>query len=227
MVNKTLSEPYWGLPEFRILSAASRVNPTCGVKPGNPSSSPNLFLRNGWKPGSSPGMTGGAVGNDKRAAASARPNEADRLVALEQIEQVAQRLPARRGERRIAREDERGVVARRPDQLAVHLDARELEPGQAGLAGAEHVAFAAQPEVFLGDAEPVLALAHDGEPRLGGVAERRLVEQQAGRMLGAAPDAAAQLMELGEPEPLGVLDHHHRRLRHVDADLDHGGGDKE
>ena len=27
-------------------------------------------------------------------------------------------------------------------------------------------------------------------------------------------------MELGEPEPVGALDDHHRRLRHVDADLD-------
>ena len=28
-------------------------------------------------------------------------------------------------------------------------------------------------------------------------------------------------MKLGEPEPVGVLDHHNRRLRHVDPDLDH------
>ncbi len=34
-------------------------------------------------------------------------------------------------------------------------------------------------------------------------------------------------MQLGEPEALGVLDHHHGRLRHVDADLDHRGGDQE
>jgi hypothetical protein len=30
-------------------------------------------------------------------------------------------------------------------------------------------------------------------------------------------------MELREPETLGVLDDHERRVRHVDADLDHGG----
>ena len=54
-----------------------------------------------------------------------------------------------------------------------------------------------------------------------------LVEQQAGRVLGAAADAAAQLVQLREAEALGVLDHHHGRLRHVDADLDHRGGDQE
>ena len=42
----------------------------------------------------------------------------------------------------------------------------------------------------------------------------------------AAADAAAELMELREPEPLGVVDHHHRRRRHVDADLDHRGRDE-
>ena len=66
-----------------------------------------------------------------------------------------------------------------------------------------------------------------GKPRLGGLAERRLVEQQAGRRLGAAPDAAAQLVELRQPEALGVLDHHDGRVRHVDADLDHRGGDQD
>ena len=53
------------------------------------------------------------------------------------------------------------------------------------------------------------------------LAQRRLVEQQAGRGLVAAADAAAQLVQLGEAEALGMLDHHDRRVRHVDADLDH------
>ena len=38
----------------------------------------------------------------------------------------------------------------------------------------------------------------------------------------AATDAATQLVELQQPEPVGVLDHHHRRVGHVDAHLDHG-----
>ncbi len=108
----------------------------------------------------------------------------------------------------------------------MNLDAGDAEARHAALARAEHVAFAAQLQIFLGDAEAVVGLAQDGEPRLGGRAERRLVEQEAGRALGAAADAAAQLMQLREPEALGVLDHHHARLRHVDADLDHRGGDQ-
>ena len=43
----------------------------------------------------------------------------------------------------------------------------------------------------------------------------------------AAADAAAQLVQLRQAEPLRVLDHHHRRVRHVDADLDDGGRDQD
>ena len=34
-------------------------------------------------------------------------------------------------------------------------------------------------------------------------------------------------MQLGEAEALGMLDHHDGGFRHVDADLDHGGGDQQ
>ena len=33
-------------------------------------------------------------------------------------------------------------------------------------------------------------------------------------------------MELGQSEALGVLHHHYGRVRHVDADFDHGGRDQ-
>ncbi|MFO0873768.1 MAG: hypothetical protein U0575_07315 [Phycisphaerales bacterium] len=42
----------------------------------------------------------------------------------------------------------------------------------------------------------------------------------------ASPDASAKLMKLGEAEALGVLDHHHRCIGHVDADLDHDRRDE-
>ncbi len=39
-------------------------------------------------------------------------------------------------------------------------------------------------------------------------------------------DAAAQLVQLGEAEALGMFDHHDGRVRHVDADLHDGGRDE-
>ena len=51
-------------------------------------------------------------------------------------------------------------------------------------------------------------------------------EQQADRRVGAAPDPPPQLVELRDPVAVGVLDQHHGRVRHVDPDLDHRGGDE-
>ena len=82
-------------------------------------------------------------------------------------------------------------------------------------------------QVLLGDAEAVLGGAHDLEPGPRRLAERRVVEQEAGRPLRAAAHPAAQLVELGEAEGLGALDHHDRGVRDVDAHLDHRGGDQE
>ena len=127
----------------------------------------------------------------------------------------------------IAGEDQPGVVAGDFQQVGMGLDAGDLEARRAGLARAQQLAFAAQLQVFLGDEEAVLGLAHDRQPALGGFAERVLVEQHAGRRLRAAPDAAAQLVQLGQAEALGMLDDHDGGVRHVDADLDDGGGDED
>ena len=84
-------------------------------------------------------------------------------------------------------------------------------------------ALAAQLEVALGELEAVGRLDERLEPRLRGVGQLvlRPRDQQAVRLLRAAADAAAELMELREPEPVGLLDDHDRRVRDVDADLDH------
>src|SRR5947207_9020698 len=67
----------------------------------------------------------------------ARPEQPDRLVALEEIEQVAQRLPARRLKIGIAREREHRILARRLEQRPVDLEPRHAEPGHAALPGPE------------------------------------------------------------------------------------------
>ena len=79
---------------------------------------------------------------------------------------------------------------------------------------------AADGEILLGDAEPVFRFAKNGEPRRRCLAERPLVEENAARRLRAPANASAQLMELGEPEALRVLDDHDGGVGRVDADLD-------
>src|SRR6266852_4045157 len=54
----------------------------------------------------------------------------------------------------------------------------------------------------------------------------RLADEDAERALPATTDAAAQLMQLREPEALGAEDDHHGRVRDVDADLHDRGRDE-
>src|SRR5215218_9652413 len=101
----------------------------------------------------------------------------------------------------------------------MHFNAGDAKARHSRLPGAEHLTFAPQAQVFLGNAEAILGFAHDLETRLSGFAKRRLVEKDTSRPFGASTDAAAQLMELREPKALRMLDHHHGRLRHVHAHL--------
>src|SRR4051794_36920822 len=96
----------------------------------------------------------------------ARADEPDRLVALKQIQQIAQGLSARRSKRGIALHHKPRIIARRTDELRMCLDAHDAKSRHPGLARAEHVALAAQLEIFLRNAEPVLGIAHDVEASL-------------------------------------------------------------
>ena len=100
------------------------------------------------------------------------------------------------------------------------LETGKLEAGRAGLPGAENLAFAAQAQVLLGNHEPVFRRAHDVEAGARGLAEPVCMQQDAGGIAGTAPDTAAQLVQLCQPEALRVLDHHDRGIGHVDAHFD-------
>ena len=124
------------------------------------------------------------------------------------------RSACRAGSRGRGREPEAAARRRAPAPAGRHGgQVGEAQRRQPALAGAEHLAGAAQPQVLLGDPEAVLGRAQHLEPGARGGAERLAVEQQAARRPRAAADPAAQLMQLGEAEALGVLDHHHRRPR--------------
>ena len=102
---------------------------------------------------------------------------------------------------------------------------RLLQAGaEARLRAAEHVALAALLEVdpaeleAVGGARPPRRAARGpGVPASAWVTSRHRPGQ------AAAADAAAQLVELGDAEPVGVEQHHRGRVGDVDADLDHGG----
>ena len=91
---------------------------------------------------------------------------------------------------------------------------------------AQQLTAASELQVLLGDDEAVLGLPHDVEPRPGSFAKRRAVDEDAGGLARPPADATAELVELRQPEALGMLDDHDACIWHIDADLDHGGGDE-
>jgi hypothetical protein len=74
-------------------------------------------------------------------------------------------------------------------------------------------------EVGTSDPESVVGLAEHGKS-LPGLLSRLSYEDADG--LGVTPsNPTAKLMELTEPEPLRMLNHHHGSIRHINPHFDH------
>ena len=61
------------------------------------------------------------------------------------------------------------------------------------------------------------------QPLLAAVDLSRLNKYTVGLGLAAA-NPSAELMKLGQTEPFRIFNHHHRSIRHIDADFDNGRG---
>ena len=161
-------------------------------------------------------------------SSSSRPEQPDRLVALEQIEQVAQRLAARATSSSGSRASISAASSRAaPSSLPCTSMRATRKPGMPDWRVPSTSPSPRSRKSSSAMRKPSSVSRMISSRALAVSPSGALVEQQAGRALGAAADAAAQLVQLRQPEALGVLDHHHGRLRHVDADLDHRGGDQE
>src|SRR5690606_23537369 len=122
------------------------------------------------------------------------------------------------GEIRIRVDDGAGGVASYGEEVEVRVEACPAESGEAGLSGTEEVTLTADAEVLLSDAKSILGAGEDAEafapvPMIG--------HQNAVAGFCSAADPPPQLVELGEPEAFGVLNHHHGSVRHVDPHLHH------
>src|SRR5688572_31912524 len=105
-----------------------------------------------------------------------------------------------------------GGAARRFDQLGVALEIGEAQQRQPALALSEVLPGSAQLEVAARDLEAVGRLVDDFEARARGRRKLAAIQQDAGALPRPAPDAAAQLVQLGEPEALRALDDHQRSV---------------
>src|SRR5690606_16332496 len=151
---------------------------------------------------------------------------ADRLFAFEKVEEGAKRLSPVRFKLRVAFDDHARIVMGGREEVFLRLDVGYPEARQTALPRTEQFARAPQSQVFLGDPETIFRFTHDLDPRLGGFAKRRLVEQETTRFVRAAADTATQLMKLGKAEPFRMLNDHDGRGRYIDADLDDRGGNE-
>src|SRR3954468_2488785 len=136
----------------------------------------------------------------QRGNESARAKQLHRRIAFHQVEEHPRRLAARALQPAVAVDEEPGVVARRLRQLGYLLGRGEAELRLARLLRSEDLAGAPQPQILLGDSEAVVRLAHQGQARSAGFAQRVAAKQEADRPGLPPPDPAAQLVELGEAE---------------------------
>src|SRR5262249_47885149 len=95
------------------------------------------------------------------------------------------------------------------EQRHVLRQRRPPEAGQAMLARPADLALASDRQVDLGEGEAAPLSGNRVEPRLRGL-RLGIPEEDAERLVRAAADAAAQLVQLREPEALSALDQHHR-----------------
>jgi hypothetical protein len=99
---------------------------------------------------------------------------------------------ARPGPASLSSPGSRARSARAPDCASAmrgvcRFQIGDAEPRQARLRRADQVARPADRQILLGDAEPVLGLAQDHQPPPRRLAQRRAVQQQAGRGRRPAP----------------------------------------
>src|SRR5579875_571728 len=122
-------------------------------------------------------------------------------------ERVAEQRVLGLGELGVGRVDRLGAHPRALLQLTVAGQLGDAELGEAALAHPDELALTAQLEVDLGKREAIAVLGERTQPRrtLG-------PEHQAQRAVLAATDPPAELMQLGDPVALGVLDEHHGRV---------------
>src|SRR5574341_682111 len=159
-----------------------------------------------------------------RGSSGARERE---LAAPAREESGAERAVRGVAELGIPGDDGDGLLPRLLEDPGIAEEVGRAELRQPRLSRAEELARTPELQVHLGDLEPVAGRRHRADASLRLLGEAAAREKDAVRLPRAAPDAPAQLMELREPEPLGVLDEHDRRVGHVDAHPDHRRADEE
>ena len=146
----------------------------------------------------------------RRRAPYAHPTGTARASARSARRARAASARSRAARARDPRQQPIGGIARRLVEQLVAQRVGDAEGRHAALPLAEQIAHAPHPQILTRDHESVVAADEDSSRCFVSGSRRR---EDAVRRLRAAADAAAQLVQLRQPEPLRVLDQHHRRVR--------------
>ncbi len=113
------------------------------------------------------------------------------------------------------------------EQIDVLRQIGVAQAGHARLPQAQQFARPAQFQVFLRQGEAVGEFAHRPQALARRRRQRRGEQQHAIRLRRTPPHPPAQLVQLRQPEALGMFDHHQAGVGHVHPHLDDGGGDEQ
>ena len=132
-----------------------------------------------------------------------------------------------RGAGGVVVDDDLGLVASHLNELPVACNVSDfLVESHSALLGSFQVARSAQLQIGLGNAETVVGFAHDIDTLAGIGRQLETGDEDAVRLVGTTTNTSSELVELGEPETLGVEDDHHGGVRHVDPHLNHSGSNE-
>lgn len=117
-------------------------------------------------------------------------------------------------------------VAGEFDQRAILHEIPETKGRQTALLFSCEFAGSTKAKVRFRDFKAVTCLGQNLET-LRGFVRDGITDEDAMSVVGAASDAAAELMQLSESELLGILDHHDGGIGDIHTDLDDTGGEED
>src|SRR5215467_3029199 len=118
-------------------------------------------------------------------------------------------------------------LAREFEQFPVTEWIRNMKTELSGLTRAKKFSWPSELQIGLGNLKPVRSTHHGVEPRTRFLGHSKRRHQNAIRLLRAAPNAPAKLVQLRETESFRMLDHHHGGVRDVHADFHDGRRDQD
>ena len=108
--------------------------------------------------------------------------------------------------------------------MGIPLQIGNMQLHISGLASSQHFTRAAQLKIFLGNLKAVIGFTHGFKACTAIARNGWAVEKNTVAALRPSTNATAQLVQLLEPQALGIFDNHQTGVGHIHTYFDHRGG---